>query len=217
MTLAPQAVDLSTELPGRTAAYRIAEVRPQVAGIVQRRLFTEGAEVRAGQPLYQIDPGPYRAAARARRGHPRQRQAQLNAARLLAERYDLAAWNRGVVSRQDNDNAQAAARSAEAAVAAARAHVESARIDLGYTQVRAPICRAHRPLAGHRRRAGEDGTGCSRWPRSRSSIRSIVDVTQSSARAAAPAPRPGRGPAAAGDAEQAQVQLTLEDGTAYAA
>ncbi len=70
VTMAPQTVDLSTELSGRTAAYRIAEVRPQVAGIVQRRLFTEGAEVSAGQTLYQIDSGPYRAAAAARRGQP---------------------------------------------------------------------------------------------------------------------------------------------------
>lgn len=138
MTLAPQAVQLSTELPGRTAAHRIAEVRPQVDGIIERRLFKEGSEVKAGQPLYEIDPAPYAAALQRAQANLAASSAQLSAARMLAERYQ-SLQGKGVVSKQDFDNAQAASRSAEAAVEAAKAAVESARIDLRYTEVRAPI------------------------------------------------------------------------------
>jgi len=138
VTLAPQAAELSTELPGRTSAYRVAEVRPQVDGIIRRRLFTEGAEVRAGQPLYEIDPAPYQAAVHRAEAALASAQAQLTAARLLAERYEPL-QQRGVVSKQDYDNAVAGRLAGDAAVAAARANLESARIDLGYTQLRAPI------------------------------------------------------------------------------
>ncbi len=138
MTLAPQAVQLSTELPGRTVAHRIAEVRPQVEGIIKRRLFKEGSEVTAGQSLYEIDPAPYRAALQRAQASLASSTAQLSAARMLTERYQ-SLQGKGVVSKQDYDNAQAASRSAEAAVEAAKAAVESARIDLGYTKVRAPI------------------------------------------------------------------------------
>src|SRR5262245_5483877 len=102
ITLAPQKVSLSTELPGRTSAFRIAEVRPQVEGIVKKRLFTEGAEVQAGQPLYEIDPAPYRAALLRAEASLASAEAQLNAARLLAERYGPLR-ERGVVSKQDYD------------------------------------------------------------------------------------------------------------------
>src|SRR5690606_38470092 len=129
---------LSTELPGRTAALRIAEVRPQVEGIILKRLFTEGSEVRAGQSLYEIDAATYRAALLRAEASLASAEAQLNAARLLAERYGPL-HEQGVVSKQDYDNAVAARKSGEAAVAAANAAVETARIDLGYTQVRSPI------------------------------------------------------------------------------
>jgi membrane fusion protein (multidrug efflux system) len=138
VTLAPRQVDLSTVLPGRTSAFRIAEVRPQVEGIVLRRLFTEGAEVRAGQPLYEIDAAPYRAAQLRAEAALASTEAQLHAAKLLAERYGPL-HERGVVSKQDYDNAVAGDKSAAAAVASAKAALETARIDLTYTQVRSPI------------------------------------------------------------------------------
>jgi len=123
-TIEAQAVTLTTELPGRTAAFRVAEVRPQVSGIVQKRLFTEGSEVEQGQQLYQIDPAPYQAAlARA--------EANLKSAENLGKRYQrLIKTN--AISRQQYDDAMAA-------WAAARAEVEAARINMRYTKVLAPI------------------------------------------------------------------------------
>jgi membrane fusion protein (multidrug efflux system) len=109
-----------------------------VAGIVLRRLFTEGAEVRAGEPLYEIDSAPYRAALLRAEAALARAEAQLQAARLLAGRY-APLQERGVVSKQEYDNAVATDKSAEAAVASAKAALETARIDLAYTQVRAPI------------------------------------------------------------------------------
>ena len=138
ITLAPRQVELSTVLPGRTSAYRIAEVRPQVDGIVLKRLFTEGAEVRAGEPLYEIDPAPYRAALLRAEAALASAEAQYEAARLIAERYGRL-QSQGVVSQQEYDNSVAADKSAAAAVASAKAALETARIDLAYTQVRAPI------------------------------------------------------------------------------
>jgi len=138
ITLATRAVQLTTELPGRTAAFRIAEVRPQVDGIVLKRHFTEGSEVLAGQSLYEIDAATYRAALLRAEASLASAEAQLNAARLLTERYGPLQES-GVISKQDNDNAVAARKSGEAAVAAARAALETARIDVDYTQVRAPI------------------------------------------------------------------------------
>lgn len=214
VTMAPQTVDLSTELSGRTAAYRIAEVRPQVAGIVQRRLFTEGAEVSAGQTLYQIDSGPYRAAAARAEANLASSQAQLNAARLQAER-SASLVESGVVSRQDNDNVQATARSAEALVAAARAAVESSRIDLGYSQVRAPISgRIGRSLVT------EGALVTSEQDQPLATVAQLdpifVDVTESSARLLRLRRDLAEGRLQRTDAEHASVRLTLEDGTPYA-
>lgn len=214
VTMAPQTVDLSTELSGRTAAYRIAEVRPQVAGIVQRRLFTEGAEVSAGQTLYQIDSGPYRAAAARAEANLASSQAQLNAARLQAER-SASLVESGVVSRQDNDNVQATARSAEALVAAARAGVESSRIDLGYAQVRAPISgRIGRSLVT------EGALVTSEQDQPLATVAQLdpifVDVTESSARLLRLRRDLAEGRLQRTDAEHASVRLTLEDGTTYA-
>jgi membrane fusion protein (multidrug efflux system) len=212
--MAPQTVDLSTELSGRTAAYRIAEVRPQFAGIVQRRLFTEGAEVSAGQTLYQIDSGPYRAAAARAEANLASSQAQLNAARLQAER-SASLVESGVVSRQDNDNVQATARSAEALVAAARAAVEGSRIDLGYAQVRAPISgRIGRSLVT------EGALVTSEQDQPLATVAQLdpifVDVTESSARLLRLRRDLAEGRLQRTDAEHARVRLTLEDGTPYA-
>lgn len=133
-----QRVVLTTELPGRTSAYRVAEIRPQVDGIIQRRLFTEGAEVTAGQALYQIDPAPFRAELENAMASLGKAEANLPAVRSRAERYrDALADN--AVSRQDSDDAAAALKQAEAEVQLWKATVETARINLGYTRLTAPI------------------------------------------------------------------------------
>lgn len=124
LTLQSSDVALTTELPGRTVSYRIAEVRPQVGGILQQRAFEEGSEVRAGQALYQIDPAPYRAVlAKA--------EASLESARLLSERYDRLI-EKQAISQQERDDARSQYLQAKAAV-------ETATIDLGYTRITAPI------------------------------------------------------------------------------
>ncbi|HEY8331774.1 MAG TPA: efflux RND transporter periplasmic adaptor subunit [Pseudomonas sp.] len=124
LTLAPQSLHLSTELPGRTTAYLVAEVRPQVSGILLERKFQEGSDVKAGQVLYQINPAPFRATlARA--------EASLEAARLLSERYDRLIQTRAI-SQQERDDARSQ-------FLQARAAVESARIDLDFTRIAAPI------------------------------------------------------------------------------
>lgn len=134
----PQRVVMVTELPGRTSPYRIAEVRARVDGIVQKRLYEEGSDVREGQPLYQIDPAPFRAALQSARAQLTSAEATAETAKLLAERY-TALVKTHAISRQEYDNAVAQARSARANVAAARAAVLTAQINLGYTLVRSPI------------------------------------------------------------------------------
>jgi membrane fusion protein (multidrug efflux system) len=129
---------LTTELPGRTSAFQISEVRPQVNGIVQKRLFTEGGDVKAGQPLYQIDPAVYQVAYDSAKAALAKAQANLTTASNKAVRYDeLVAIK--AVSQQEFDDTQAALKQALADVDTAKANLESARINLGYTQVRAPI------------------------------------------------------------------------------
>ena len=124
VTLEAQPYTLTSQLPGRTSAYRIAEVRPQVGGIVQKRLFAEGGEVKACQQLYQIDPASYAATLKSA-------EASLLSSRSLAERYELLVRERAV-SRQQYDEARAAQLQAEAAL-------DKAQIDLRYTKVLAPI------------------------------------------------------------------------------
>ncbi len=138
VTLAPERLVLTTDLPGRTAAYLVAEVRPQVNGLLQKRLFEEGADVRQGELLYQIDPAPYQAAVDQAEAALAMAEANLPAARARAERL------RGLVAsraagEQAADDAEAALRQAEAAVAASRATLESARIQLSYTPIKAAI------------------------------------------------------------------------------
>jgi membrane fusion protein (multidrug efflux system) len=138
VTLAPTSVTLTRELPGRTSAFRVAEVRARVNGIVQRRLFAEGSDVKAGQPLFLIDPAPYRAALESAKAQLARAEATIAAARLEAQRYtELVAAN--AVSKQQYDDAVAKAKVSEADVAAGRAAVQSAEINLGYTTVTAPV------------------------------------------------------------------------------
>lgn len=131
-------VGVVTELPGRTEASRIAQVRARVAGVVQRRLFNEGSDVKAGQPLFRIDDAPYRAALASAQAAQARAEANLMQTRAQAERYKpLAEAN--AVSQQEYVAAQAAFKQSEADVASAKAAVQTARINLGYAAVNAPI------------------------------------------------------------------------------
>ncbi|MFL0413527.1 efflux RND transporter periplasmic adaptor subunit [uncultured Sphingomonas sp.] len=134
----PTRVPLITELPGRTVAYRSSEVRPQVSGIIQKRFFKEGSVVRQGQPLYQIDPSLYRAAANEAQANVASASATAEAARIRAERLRPLAQIEAV-SKQDYTDAVATQRQAEAAIAQNRAQLETARINLRFTTVPAPI------------------------------------------------------------------------------
>lgn len=133
---APLAV--KTELPGRTDAYRVAEVRPQVSGIILHRNFTEGSDVKAGESLYQIDPATYQAAYDNAKGELVKAQAAANIAHLTVKRY-VPLVGMQYVSKQEYDQAVATAQQADASVVAAKAGVESARINLAYTKVTSPI------------------------------------------------------------------------------
>jgi membrane fusion protein (multidrug efflux system) len=134
----PTDVGLVTELPGRLEASRVAEVRARAAGILQKRLFREGSDVKAGQPLFNIDPAPYAAAAQSAQASLARAEANAVQAKALAERYKpLVEAN--AVSKQEYLNAVAAAKTAEADVAVGRASVQTAKINLGYASVTAPI------------------------------------------------------------------------------
>lgn len=215
LTVQPRAVSLSTELSGRTAAFLLAEVRPQVAGIVKSRQFEEGGEVRAGQALYQIDAATYRASVDSAQAALAKAEANVVTAKLKAQRYDELAGI-DAVSKQARDDAQATLKQAEADVAAARAALQAARINLDYTRVAAPISgRIGRSTVtpGALVTAGQTTA--------LASIQQLdpiyVDMTQSSAEllrlqralASGQLKRSGNG--------QAKVKLVLEDGSAYAA
>jgi membrane fusion protein (multidrug efflux system) len=138
IVLRPQAVTLQSDLPGRTSPLQISDVRPQINGIIQARLFKEGSNVKAGQGLYRIDPAPYQATLDQATAQLANARAALVTARLKAERYaDLVKIN--AVSRQDADDAQAAFGEAAAVVQQQQAAVESARINLNYPRITAPI------------------------------------------------------------------------------
>lgn len=137
-TIEPQPITVTTELPGRTAAYRIAEIRPQVNGIVLKRFFREGSDVKAGEQLYQIDPATYEASLASAQADVQKAEANLQAARNKAARYGDLARN-SVVSKQDLDDVTATLKQNEALVASAKAAEHLARINLDYTRVFAPI------------------------------------------------------------------------------
>ena len=135
---APRTLPLATELPGRVEAGRTAQVRARVTGIVLKRLFTEGSDVKAGQVLFQIDPAPYRAALDSARATLAKAEANLAQATALFERYKpLREAN--AISQQDFVNAQAAQAQAQADVSSAKAAVQTAELNLGYATVTAPI------------------------------------------------------------------------------
>jgi RND family efflux transporter, MFP subunit len=138
ITITPRPVTLTRELPGRTSAFRVAEVRARVSGIVLKRLFTEGSDVREGQPLYQIDPAPYQAALDSARAALARAEANAASARLLEQRSKQLLADKAI-SQQDYDNALAALQAGEADIAAAKAAVQTAEINLGYTAVTSPL------------------------------------------------------------------------------
>lgn len=138
ITVRTEPVTLTTELPGRTSSVMISEVRPQVEGIVEKRLFTEGSLVHAGQPLYQIDPRRYQATRDSASASLQSAEASLAAAQAKARRYQ-SLTDSDAVSRQDRDDVLASARSARAAVNLAKANVRTAGINLAFTRVYAPI------------------------------------------------------------------------------
>lgn len=214
ITLAPRTVAITDQLPGRTSAFRVAEVRPQVTGIVQKRLFAEGSEVKAGEQLFQIDAGSYRAALSSAEAALKRAEAQAVTAKLLEERYaPLMAVN--AVSQQENDEAIAARARAEADIASARAQVDSARINVVYTQVLSPINgRIGRALVteGALVTSGQDSP--------LATVQQLdpiyVDITQSSTEMLRLQRQLASGELMKTQDNEAEVGLTLEDGSVYA-
>jgi membrane fusion protein (multidrug efflux system) len=209
----PQSVTLTTELPGRTSAHLIAEVRPQVGGIIQKRLFTEGSDVKAGQVLYQIDPATYRAAFASATAAQAKAEANLIPARLKEQRFrDLVKIR--AVSQQDYDDAHAALKQAEAELDSSKAAVESARINLAYTRVTAPISgRIGRSSVTDGALVTASQATALATIQQLSSM--YVDVTQSSAEMLRLKRNIASGLLKGNGATQARVSLLLEDGSAY--
>jgi len=213
ITLKARSIAITDQLPGRTTAFRVAEVRPQVTGIVQKRLFTEGSEVKAGEQLFQIDAGSYRAALSSANAALKRAEAQAVSARLLEERYaPLIAAN--AVSKQENDDAIASRARAEADVASARAAVDAARINVVYTQVLAPI-------SGQigRTMITEGALVTSGQQSPLVTLQQLdpiyVDISQSSTEMLRLQRQLANGELVKDDNNQAEVSLTLEDGSVY--
>jgi len=138
MTVQSQPMVFSKDLPGRTAAYRIAEIRPQVSGIIVKRLFEEGSDVKKGQQLYQIDPAPYEAAYEQAQATLLKAEANIKSLKAKAERYEEVV-KVSAVSRQERDDTLADFAQGEADIALAKASLRSAKINLDYTKVFSPI------------------------------------------------------------------------------
>ncbi len=208
-----ETVPVVRELPGRTSAFLVAEVRPQVTGIIKQRLFTEGSDVKAGQILYQIDPAPYQAAYDNANASLARAEANLPPARSRAQRYKELVMIKAV-SQQEFEDVTAAHMQAEADVKFWKASVEAARINLGYTKVSAPI-------SG---RIGKSSVtvGALATANQASAFTTIqkldpvyVDVMQSSADLLKLKGYMASGRLKSGDPNQPKVTLVLEDGTSY--
>jgi membrane fusion protein (multidrug efflux system) len=206
-------ISLTTELSGRTAPQLIAEVRPQVGGIIQKRMFTEGSDVKAGQILYQIDPAAYQAAFASSKASEAKAEANLITLHLKAGRYqDLVKIK--AVSQQDNDDIQASLKQAEADVAFSKAAVETARINLAYTKITAPISgRIGRSTVTDGALVTASQQAALATIQQLSSI--YVDVTQSSGELLRLKQNLASGLLKKVGADQAKVKLLLEDGSAY--
>lgn len=213
VTIRPRPVTLSTVLPGRTSALLVSEVRPQVGGIIQKRLFREGADVKAGEVLYQIDPAIHQAAYDSAKAALAKAEAAVEPARLKAERYaDLVKTNG--VSRQDNDDAQAAHKQSVAEVAAARAALETARINLGYTRITAPIS-GRIGKSAVTPGALVNANQADALARVQQTDPVYVDVTQSTGELLRLKRALAEGRLRRAGADGAKVKLLFEDGSAY--
>jgi membrane fusion protein (multidrug efflux system) len=213
VTVEPQRLELTTELPGRTSAHLVAEIRPQVNGIIQKRLFQEGSDVKAGQLLYQIDPAPFQVAHDSAKASLGKAEANLPSIRLRAERYKELIPDKAV-SQQDYDDAAAAMQQAQAEIDYWKAAVEAARINLGYSRVTAPI-------SGRIGKSSvTDGALVTAYqPASLATIQQLdpiyVDVTQSSAELLRLKRNLETGRLSTDGKNGKKVPILLEDGTAY--
>lgn len=214
VTVQPRAVTLTTELPGRTSPFRIAEIRPQVNGLILKRLFTEGAEVKAGQTLYQIDPAPFQAALENARAALGRAKANLPSVRARAERFKELLADKAV-SQQDYDDASGALKQVEADIASWQAQLESAGINLGYTAIKAPI-------SGRIGKSGvtEGAIVTAYQPAPLTTIQQLdpiyVDVPQSTSDLLRLKRRMEAGSLSHDGDAQNKVGLVLEDGSSYA-
>ena len=213
VTVKTQKVMLTTELPGRTSAYRIAEIRPQVSGLILNRLFTEGSSVKTGQVLYQIDPAPFQAALDNAQAALGRAEANLPAIRSRAERYREVLADKAV-SRQDYDDAVAAMTQVKADIQYWKATVETARINLGY-------CRVTAPISGRigKSNVTEGAIVTAYQPVALATIQQLdpiyVDVPQSTTELLRLKRHLEDGRLKSHGTNQNKVKLILEDGTAY--
>ncbi|GHU18356.1 MexX family efflux pump subunit [Betaproteobacteria bacterium] len=213
VTIEPQKLTLSTQLTGRTAPLRIAEIRPQVNGLIQRRLFTEGADVKAGQVLYQIDPAPFQAALDTAKAGLARAEASRFSLKSRADRVKELLKDKAV-SQQDYDDAEAALKQVDAEIASWKAQVETMRINLGYTTVTAPI-------SGRIGKSGvTDGALVMAFqPTALATIQQLdpiyVDVTQSTSDLLRLRRRFETGDLQAKGTDLNKVNLILEDGSPY--
>jgi len=213
VTIQPQPAEITAELPGRTAAFRIAEVRPQVSGIILQRLFTEGSEVKSGQQLYQIDPATYEANEASEEAAVAKAKAAAEVARLLAQRRQkLVTGN--VISKQDYDDAYASYEQNLADVQAAEAALKTAQIDVVYTKVLSPI-------AGRIGRSAvtEGALVTANQSTALAVVQQLdpiyVDMVQSSTRILHVQNEIAEGHIKTKGERTAEVRLQLEDGTEY--
>ena len=213
VTVQPQQIVLTTELPGRTSAYRIAEIRPQVNGLIQKRLFTEGSDVQAGQVLYEIDPAHFQAAYNNAKAALGKAEANLPSIRSRVERYRELLPDKAV-SQQEFDDAAAAEKQNLAEIEIWKAMVETASINLGYTHVTAPI-------SGRigRSNVTDGALVTAHQPVPLATIQQLdpiyVDVPQSTAELLRLRSRMEDGRLKHDGTNQKKVNLILEDGTAY--
>lgn len=213
VALAPRAVALTRELPGRVAPYRVAEVRARVNGIVLKRLFVEGSDVKAAQRLFEIDPAPYRAALASAKAQLARAEANLASARLQAQRYSELV-EAHAVSKQEYDNAMSSQKAYEADAAAGRAAVETAAINLGYTRVTSPVSgRIGRSAVTEG--AYVQASQATLLATVQQLDPAYVDVTQSSAELLRLKREVERGALERTGKEGVKVSLVLEDGGAY--
>jgi len=213
VTIQPKPVLITTDLTGRTSANLVAEVRPQVGGIIQKRLFTEGSDVQAGQVLYQIDPATYQAALDNARAGLARSEANLSAIRLKADRLRELLVDKAV-SRQDYDDAASALKQTQADIQYWQANVDTARINLKYTSITAPI-------SGRIGKSSvtEGALVAVGQSTALATIQKLdpmyVDITQSTADLLRLQRGIKEGRLNQSDANQRKVQLILEDGSTY--